>query len=352
MTLKALFKRFKQHKKLSLLLLISSLTGFYYFHQQQKGNPNQAVKVVETAILTPDKIQKTVKLIGTIRPKHSTLLVAKVNGLLDILLNAGDEVKKGDLIAEINNPEIARNYELAQAEERIAKTQYERLQKVGNKGIVSAREVEEKKQAWLEAQRDLAKSRIELNNLRFYAPFDGILGAYKQREGAQVAIGDAVVTVYDPTSLSVDLDIPCSNLHKIKTNQKVKVFGKAYPLTHIQKMVDEDSQMCPANVDIECKDCLIGSSVLVELIVKEKSNIMVVPAEALFIRNGKNFVYTLQNNHVTLAPVVPGLEGKNKIEIRSGLKAGDQVIVRGYERLFPGLAVEVYQPNQANELTG
>ncbi len=346
--LKLKVKKIWQSKHSKMIIVISSLLIFFmsYFiiHRSSKIPPSLPIKLVETEILAPTTIQKTIKLIGTVRPKHTTVLAAKGSGLLDIFLSSGQTVKKGDLIAKIINPDIEKSYQLSKATAKIASTQYKRLQSLQKTGFVSTREVEEKKQSWIEAQKELAKTKIELKNMRFYAPFDGIIGAFKIKEGAQVNEASAVVTVYDPSNLTVEVDIPCTNMPQIKANQSVYVFNKPYRLNHLQKMIDDETHMCPADVDIHCKQCLIGANITVDLVVKEKQETLVIPTQALFLKNGKPCIYKVNNNHIELVGVKTGIQQKNKVEITSGLKPGDQVIIKSPERLYPGLEVAIYHP--------
>ena len=325
---------------LSILLLLFFIIS-HFFHAD-KAIPNP-VKLVETEEIKLKNIQQTIRLIGTIHPKHATILIAKGSGTLDALATSGQKIKKGALIAKIDNPDLEKNLTLFEATETLAKSQFERLHSLLKTGYVSAKEVEEKKQAWIEAQKALSKTKIELDNLRFYAPFDGIIGAFKKREGAQINQGDPVVTLYDPEQLVVDFDIPCSTLSEVHEGQAVQVLHKKYALTHVQRMVDDETHMCPADVDITCDKCLLGASVNVDLVIARKQKTIVVPFQALFLRNSKPFVYIVEQGKVQLVSVKTGLKQQNKIEITAGLKSGQQLIVKGQERLYPELPVEIYK---------
>ncbi|WP_025386699.1 efflux RND transporter periplasmic adaptor subunit [Legionella oakridgensis] len=302
-------------------------------------------KLVEVETVKKQKFQQTIRLLGTIHPKHATVLIAKGTGMLDTLIPSGQRVSKGTLIAKIDNPDLEHNLMLSIHKEILAKTQYERMSPLLKQGFVSAKEIEEKKQAWIEAQKESSKARMELENLRFYAPFDGLIGAYKRREGVQVNLGDAVVTVYDPSSLVVDVDIPCGNLSLIQQGQSVNVLGKPYSLSHFQKMLDEETHMCPADIDIDCENCLVGSTVDVNLVVAERRGVIVIPWQAMFLRNGEPHVYIAHEGKVVLIAVKTGLKQQDKIEVVEGLKSGQQVIIKGQERLYPGMMVDLYQPN-------
>lgn len=344
-----LFTRKSIYIKLLLIAIACTLLIFAYqlFGGLKKQIDNEPLKIVEVEEVAFKNIQQTAELIGTIHPKHATILIAKANGMLDAFIATGQRVTKGTLIAKIDNPDVEKNHYLSETAENIAKTQYERLSSLLKTGYVSAKEVEEKKQAWIETLRNLSNTKIELDTLRFYAPFDGIIGAYKKREGTQVNMGDPIVTLYDPTTLTVDFDIPCTTIKTIKEGQEVRVLGESYRLTHLQKMIDEDTHMCPADVDIRCEDCVIGASINVELVIREKKKVIVIPQQAIFLRNGKRFVYLVSDHKVELVPIHVGLQDKAYIEVTSGLKPGQLLVTKGQERLYPGMTVGIYKPTTA-----
>lgn len=312
--------------------------SYHFWHRPPPIPPN---KVVEVAPVKKQLLQQTVTLMGVIHPKHSTVLVAKANGLLDVIVPTGEKVTKGQLIAKMDNLELQNNLQLSEAEEILNQKQLDRLKFVLDKGIVSAREFEEKKQAWIESQKEVSRNKIELNNLQFTAPFEGIVGAYKLREGTQVRQGDPVVSIYDPKTLVIDFDIPCSNLSNIKAGLPLKVMNISYTLTHVQKMLDEDTHMCPADADIQCDNCLIGSAVPVELVILEKPNALLIPYQAIFLRDGKPFVYIVEAGKIQLVAVKTGAQQQDHIEVLSGLKAGQPIVIKGQERLYPEMTVDI-----------
>lgn len=300
-------------------------------------------KVVETEIVASGNIEQTASLIGTIKPKYSTTLIARASGILGPTLPAGHKVQRGELIVRIDNADIEKNYNLSESAEKIAKSQYDRIHGLYKSGHFSEQALEEKKNAWIIAQKALANAKIELEKIRFYAPFDGIVGVFKIREGTQIKEGDQIVSFYDPNSLIVEFDIPSSFIHLIHNGQQVKIAESTYVLNHLQKMVDEATHMGSAYVDISCSECVIGTTIDVGLVVQERNNVIVIPFEAVFIRGGQDSVYLVKDGKSELVPVQLGLREKDRVEIISGLQVGDNLIIRGQARLHPGVAVKVHE---------
>ena len=85
------------------------------------------------------------------------------------------------------------------------------------------------------------------------------MGLFKFREGSQVNKEDIIVQFYDPKSLIVEFDVPLSVAKKVENGGQIFVNGKEYRLTYIQKMLDEETHMCPAYAEIDCSNCVCPS---------------------------------------------------------------------------------------------
>ncbi len=300
------------------------------------------VKVVEVVLVAKETIEKSIRLIGTVRPKQSTQLIAKANGLLDVIKPAGLIVKKDTLIAKIINYDLEKNYSYAESAEKIASEQYKRMQTLSKSGAVSAQSLDEKKTAWLEAEKNRATAKIALDKNCFYAPFDGVIGSYKVRSGTEVKEGASLITFYAPEMLVVEFDIPGIHLPSINVGQNVVIAGKAYALQHVQKMIAEDTHMSPAMVEISTKDHVIGMPLTVDLTIARKEGAIVLPMDALFLEDGKPHVYIVNKESKTvLTPVEIGMQSKDTIEITKGVNVGDKVVAYGQARLSDDNVVKI-----------
>lgn len=301
-------------------------------------------KVVEVISVVPQNFSQSVRLVGTIKAQRQNVLIAKVPGVLDHIAQAGTHLKKGAIIARIENADLDRSLSYAKEGEALAKGQHHRISELVKSNYSSKAKLEERKQSLLDARQKLARSQIELDQSRFIAPFDGVVGNYKKREGDQVQVGDLILTFYDPTGLLVDFDIPAQYLKDIKDNQPVVIQGKTYHLGKAQYIVDEESYMSPVSLNLECKDCYVGELVDVDLMLHEKKSVLVIPFEAVVRRNDKDMVYVVQKGKAEITPVTLGLREKENIEITDGLKVGDKVIVKNPDRLYPEMDVKILEP--------
>lgn len=306
-----------------------------------KAEPDSPPKVVEVLKVKPQDIVQTIRLIGTVKAQRQNVLIAKISGVLDQIAPAGSPLKKGDVIARIENAELDKTVSYAQDSEKIAKAQHERIQTLLKSNFSSKAALEQRKQNLLDAQQKLARSKIERDQSLFLAPFDGIVGNYKRREGDQVVPGDMILTFYDPAGLIVEFDVPANYIKDLHDNQKVRVLDSQYTLGKAQYIVDEATYMSPVALPIKCEDCFVGELVDVDLVLKEKKGTLVVPFAAVVRRQGGDNVYVVKDNKAILTPVDLGIRERDMVEIIKGLKVGDPVIIENPERLYPEVDVKI-----------
>lgn len=333
-------RKFLAHKRKIMLLffLLVSFAIYKYFFQATNSYGEE--KTVEIISVKKSRIRQTADFIGTIKSSQQTTLVAKTKGILNIQAKPGQFMQKGGLIAKIDNKDVEHNYDILKEAEEVARLQFERATKLHKSGVLSKHAVEERKSALLEYRKKLSDAKIALEELKIHSPFDGVVGLFKFREGSQVNSGDVIVAFYNPHSLIVDFDVPLSVAKQVEDGRQVFINGKKYKLTHIQKMLDEETHMCPAYVEIKCADCIVGTTVDVSLVVKELQSVIVIPYEAIFLREGNPFVYVAKDNKAILTPVELGIRQKNSIAILSGLEEGDQLIATRPDRLYPEASVK------------
>lgn len=301
------------------------------------------VKVVEAQQAVRSDIAETIRLTGTIQAKHSTLFTAKESGILQHKVQPGQKAVKNTVIAFLDNDRLAQTYELSLNATKIAQDQYDRFVTLSKTHTTSKQGVEDRHHQLIQAQKSAAAAKISLENTQFVAPFDGIVGVYKIREGSQVQAGDSIVTFYDPSAIMVAFDIPSTILPKINDGQRVFISGKELKIPSVQKAIDAETHMSPAYVDYPCENCIIGTTVHVDLVVAEKKDAIVVPTEAVFVKNGSKFVFIVRDEKAHQVPVQTGLHTCDKIEIISGVQVGDMVISRNVGRIYPEISVKIHQ---------
>lgn len=310
----------------------------------------EETKVVEAQAACIEDIHYCVSLIGVLKPKQITVLTAGASGVLTLHVAPGEPVAKGTLLASIDDKDDQTKFELATSIEGIARDQYERALALHEAMSLSKQGLEEKKSAWINAQQTLYEAKSNWKNLKLFAPFEGIVGSFNLNEGSSVQSGDKIAVFYDPSSVRLYLDVPSSILPFIHQGSQIQVGTKRYPLTYVEKMIHEETHMASAYLDLSSQDSLgsflMGTSLKVEVSVQEKENVIVVPFESVFFRKGETFIYIIEEREIISRPVTLGLRYREKVEVVTGIEKGDILVIRGQERLYPGLKVDVLRVDQ------
>jgi membrane fusion protein (multidrug efflux system) len=300
--------------------------------------------MVEALLVEKGTIKQEITLIGTVCPRHFCVLTARAGGTLDALVFAGSFVKKGHLIAKIENAEIDKIYHLSLSAKQLAIQQQQRAELLRKQGLLSQKESDAVHQTILETEKTLARAQIDRENTLVKAPFDGVLGTYRTKDGAQVSAGTPLATFYNPEALLVEFAIPSQYIAKVHPGQLVTIQGQSLTLKYVQQAIDEETRMCPASVEVSgaSGSWLIGSSVEIKLTIEEKSNVLIIPRSAIFLRGGKDTVYVVgKENTVEERNVLLGISDREKVEVTSGLSEKEVIVAIGQDRLYPGISVKM-----------
>ena len=123
--------------------------------------------------------------------------------------------------------------------------------------------------------------------------------------------------------------------------QKLVVNGKELKLEAVQKFIDQSTHMAPALVKYPCEECIIGTTVNIDLVISEKHDAITIPKYAIISKDKKEFVYLAKENKAMMIDIQTGAAEKDRVEVISGLEAGDQLIITSLQRLMDGQPIQI-----------
>ncbi|CAO4844521.1 MAG: hypothetical protein CNLJKLNK_01262 [Holosporales bacterium] len=330
-------EKIKAHLKktpVRLGIFFTICASSFYFYKADNVKPLQPKSVyVEKVSLTP--LYKTVTLQGIVKAKKQAMLKAKESGILRILKTSGTTVQKDEVIAILENQEADQKYDLYQQAENIAKDQYVRTEKLFKAGVASQNALEDKKNAYVDAQTKLANAKVDREKNQIIAPFHGIVGMFKYQDGEEIQTQSEIVSLYDDSSFKIDFDIPHNLAKKLPDNACILYDGKEMPIIHDPKILDPDTKMCSGFAKIPCVPFPIGAIVPIDLIVNKKENAILVPFRSIFLKDGCYSVYKAVDHKVDMASIEIGERFKDQIEVIKGLAPDDLLITQGIDSLYP-----------------
>lgn len=298
-------------------------------------------------------------------------IYSRTNGyLLHWYKDMGSHVKKGELLAEIDTPEVdqelsqakaARQQIAAQAD--LAKTSAERWANLRKTDSVSQQEADQQASAYTQAQANLASADANVRRLEqlgsfkhIYAPFAGVITHRSVDVGALITAGSNSQTKelfnlaqFDP--LRVYINVPQSNAPSIRPRVPAYIELSEYPgqkftgsVVRMADAIDPATRTMLTEVDIPNHDgrLLPGAYAQLHFAVPMKAARFTIPVNSLMFRpEGPRVAVVGPDQKIHLRPVIIGRDFGNKIEVLNGLESADQLVVNPADSLEENQLVRV-----------
>lgn len=323
----------------------------------QQGMPPAKVKV---AVAELRAMAPVIEVPGTVVSNNDSRVAAEVRGVLTWLAEVGDEVAAGDTIARIDprllQVEVKRaraNVAKLKADHDYRERQLQRTQELAARDNASATLVDEatalRDQAGYQladAEAQLEGAEVDLAKTKIRAAFAGHVTQRLASIGEFVDTGEDVIRLVDTQRIEISLPAPLGLTRYLRTGQLVPVRNdgtvREHPIRTVVPVGDAVSRMVEVRLSAAADDWLVGSPVQVSLPSGEPVTMVAVPRDALVERGGRSFVYRVLQDSTAQQVEASGMTVVGLwVGIATGVEAGDQVIVRGAERLMDGQAVNV-----------
>jgi RND family efflux transporter MFP subunit len=333
---------------------------------QTVGPDNIAVAVADTLSSGP-------AISGTLAADRDARLRAEVAGaVLQVFVDAGQPVSEGTVLARIDDAAVrdatmsARSaVTQATVAAQQAEKELQRSRALASAGAIAERDVEGAERANLGAQAALADAKARLSaaeknlrNTQVRAPFAGIVAEKSVSPGDIVAPGAAMFTVIDPRSLRVDASVPAVALGDVRIGAPVTftVNGADRALqgriTRIAPMVNPQTKQVAIQASVPNNAGVLVAGLFVEgRVASQKRLGVLVPEQAVDQTGGIGpNVMRLKGGKVERVDVQLGLrdEDAERVEITSGLAAGDTVLLGAARGISVGVSVTVSAPTDAS----
>jgi RND family efflux transporter MFP subunit len=329
-----------------------------------------AVSVVSPKKTTP---AEEIILPGNVQPYITSPIYARTNGYLKKwYFDIGAHVKKGELLAVIETPEVDQQLQQARSNlltaqanlelASITKTRYQGLLKsnaVSQQDVDNAVGTYNANNAIVEADKAAVQQYSALVSFeKVYAPFDGVITARNTDIGDLINSGSSsnvktdLFHIAQPGKLRVYVNVPEEYSRGIKVGMTADLSLAEFPDRKFQGKlvrtaddinVTTRTLLVEIDVDNPTGTLLTGSYAEVHLAVPTQASTFLIPVNTLLFRTEGLRVGIVKNGKVVLTAVTPGHDFGNQIEIVSGLKADDQVIINPPDSIVSGQEVQIVQ---------
>jgi RND family efflux transporter MFP subunit len=341
------------------------------------GGAPQAMPV-QVLVASTEKIADTTEYLSILKSRHSATINPQVEGYVTkIFVKSGDRVRAGEPLLQID-PLKQEAYVSSQdaarvaqeATVRLAKTNWERAQKLSEAGVISKSDYDNAQASYDSAvaqlkslEQQLQQQQVELRYYRVSAPMDGIIGDVPVRIGDRVAVTTVLTTVDEPGALEAYLYIPADRAKDLHLGLPVKLLDEAgavrteTQVTFVSPQVDTETQtvLAKAAVSNPKANLRVAQQVRAQITwgVHEGA---VIPVLAVLRINGQFFAFVAvkegdksvaRQRALKLGEIVG-----NNYAVLDGVKSGDHIIISGTQFLQDGAPVAEQIQNSAAKTPG
>jgi membrane fusion protein (multidrug efflux system) len=328
---------------------------------------------VRTATVQTRDLAETLSLTGTLDPRSEVTVVPEISARLErVLKTEGDRVARGQLLAVLDDADfrLARDrakahLDVAEANRAHARAEKDRADSLLKTGGITDKDhlsaqvaVQVSDASHAQARSELAIAERQMGRSQIAAPINGRIAKRHADAGTVVAAGTPLYTIVDDSVFEFRSSVASSDFGKVKVGETVVVTVDALPgfvtegeVNRIAPQVDARSRSFEVIIRVAGKPQLVsGLFARAEVKVREVPNSLTVPPAAL-LRDGsdptKAQTFVVVNNKAERRDVLVGVEVPDAVQVVSGLKAGEIVVVDPPSALGPGTQVQVERDAKA-----
>lgn len=366
-------------KIIGVLFAIALIAAIVYGVRVRSSHEKQLAAATDEAAIPsvnvvhpqPGSAAQELVLPGNVQAFTEAPIYSRTNGYLKKwYFDIGSRVRKGQLLAEVETPEVDQQLQQSKAElERIeanmqlAGVTSNRWQSLLAKHAVSQQEADQARSNYIAAQAavDASKANVRrLEQLQSYekiiAPFDGVITARNTDIGDLINAGSGSTNPRELFHLAaigklrVYASVPEIYADSIHNGDKAYLTQDSNPSVKIPGVIvrnanaiDHATRTLNVEVDVDNRDgaLLPGAYVFVHFHVPGGSNTVTIPANALLFRSEGLRVGVVRNDHVQLVPITVGHDYGSTLEVTSGVTASDEIVLDPSDSLTNGAPVHV-----------
>jgi membrane fusion protein (multidrug efflux system) len=354
-----MFKGLKFSPLLVAVVLCVGLVAYLYLPKdvsQQSRQSNPTLVRVHQAV--EEEFEVVVEGLGTGKANESVLITTQTSDIVQkILFDDGDRVKAGQVLLTLIDLEEKARLAALDVDLQEANRQLKRVANLAKKNAASEQLLDEQQAEVNALIAEMNVLKTQMLALQVRAPFDGVLGLRQVSVGALVRPGDAITTLDDLSTLKVDFNIAEVHLPSVAIGQNIRATSIAYPgetftgqILSIGSRVDAATRAIQIRANINNDDFKLRPGMLLQInLQKQLLYTLVLPEATLVPIEDKQFVFVVRDQAVTRTQVKIGLRKPGIVQIVSGLKEGDLVVVEGALKLRDGSKVKVLNADEIKE---
>jgi membrane fusion protein (multidrug efflux system) len=297
-------------------------------------------------------IAASIEVPGSIVADESTEIHPEISGrITQLYVREGASVGKGALLAKLYDGDLQAQKRKLDVQLKIAQATQSRSEQLVKIGGISRQDYDVTSLNVSNLRADLDIVRTSINKTEIRAPFSGKLGLKAVSTGAFVTPTSVITTIQKTTGLRLDFNVPEKYVSQIKIGQPVNfsIEGSNRAYTALVAATESGIAESTRSLTIRARvkgvetGLVPGSFAKVKLSFTPDPNALIVPTQAIIPQARGKKVYVYNNGAARFVDVETGVRDSSNVQITSGLKQGDTVIITGLLGLKPDAQVQIKQ---------
>lgn len=320
---------------------------------------NKKVPLITTFKAKEEVFTHYLELQGNVETKQNLLIYPEMPGILeDVYVKEGQSVKKGAILAKINDGGMSQQLSQLETQVELAKTVYERQKRLWDQKIGSEMQYLQSKTNYFAQQKSVEQLKSQIEKTTIIAPFDGVIDAVIKEKGSVIAPGPGaeIFRIINLNNMYISTEVPERYIVNVTKNKKVKVEFPVLGETLVSSVRQVGSFINPTNrsfkieVPVTNKNGNVKPNLTAKLQINDYTNTkaILIP-QSIISENaqGEQFIYVVINkdaNNEAVAKKVIIKTGKTQgdvIEVIANLEPGTEVIKEGARSVNNGQTVKV-----------
>ena len=308
---------------------------------------------VSVMAVKPKSIEKYFSTTGTVTPVKDVSLKSEISGKYKLKTNPstgkpyilGDYVKKGDKIIFLEDKEYENNIKISSLElhQEISKQVFEKQKSLYEKGGVTLSELKNAEIEYINSEYSYEEALIRLQKMKITTPISGVIVELPYfTPGTKVEANTLLVRLMDYSKLHMELNLAEKNINVVKVGQNIRIMNYTIPddtlsgkITQLSPAIDPETRSFKAMVNINNSEFLLRPGMFAkgEIIVASLDSAIVIPKNIILSKQRGNTVFVINKGLAEERIINFGLENPDEVQVISGLKKNDRLVIKGFETL-------------------
>lgn len=355
-----------------ILLIVGGAFGFHLYTMIQGFKSQKNIATVSEEAAKQETWQPNFVSVGNLDPVQGADIANQVAGnVTAINFDSGQEVEKGQLLVQLDDSNERAQLEGFQAQEKLAELNDQRSHDIFSRHLIAQSDVDTADSNLRQAQSNVANTQADIAKKAIRAPFAGHAGIRNVNLGQYLAVGTVVVTLQALDHMYASFTLPEQALPSLAKGQKVEVTVGAYPNQKFEGQINAiDSKVDPASHTVRVQGLIANPQHLlragmfanVSISAGKPMQVVTLPKSAVTYSLYGDAVFVVApdpknkddkgNPQLTANQVFVklGEDHGNRVAVVEGVKAGDQIVTSGMQKLHSGSVVTIdnsVTPDQA-----